>query len=94
MTLYFFDDGTAESGGQFGYCVVPLKLPSVQNILNNHVRVEGYSACEFFAWHAMHSVALVWVCLLAVGPWDIVYCKSYDVIQHCWKLVMLVSRQI
>ena len=47
-----------------------------------------------FAGHAMLTVSLVWAMVPCVGPWDIAYGKAWDVLQHGWKLIMMVRRRV
>ena len=58
-------DDTTELGGDFQHAAESLQLPSVQNVLNNHISVEGYRSVEVFAGYAMLTVALVW----SMVPW-------------------------
>ena len=88
------DADTTEVGGAFTSEAERFGLPSVQNVLNNHVRVEGYSTLEVFAGHAMLTVAMLWAAVPAVAPWDIAYGKCYDVVRHGWKVIMLVRNRI
>ena len=53
------DGDSTEVGGAFTCEAERFGLPKVQNVLNNHVRVEGDSTLEVFAGHAMLTVAML-----------------------------------
>ena len=74
-------DDTTTPTSDFRHAAEDLHLPSVQNVLNNHISVEGYSSVEVFAGHAMLTVALGWPMVPCMAPLDIAYNKCYDVVR-------------
>ena len=61
-------DDTTTLTSDFRHAAEDLQLPSVQNVLNNHISVEGCSLVEVFAGHAMLTVALVWSMVPCMAP--------------------------
>ena len=87
-------DDTIELGGAFRHVAESLLLPLVQNVLNNHISVEGYSSVDVGAGHAMLTVVFVCSMVPCMAPWDIAYNKCYDIVRYGFKLIALVRRRI